>query len=1518
MAGFGGAVKLTGESEYRRALSKITQSLKEVSSELKLVTSQYDKNDSSTKAVEARTQALNKQLEQQQSKLSLLKSKYAEMLGQFSKQESEHNKLVQSYKKEKEKLEEIGKTLGTTSKEYQEQKEKVDALEKEVESSTKAYDKSEKAMSQMRTEINKTETECNKTAKEIDELGKETDETADSAKEAGDGFTVMRGALANLVAEGIKKAISGLKNLAKQLVATGVSFDSTMASVGAISGATSEEMEQLEAKAKELGETTAFTATEVGEGFKYMAMAGWETEDMLEGISGILSLAAASGEDLGTTSDIVTDALTAMGYAAGDAGRLANVMAAASSNSNTNVSLMGETFKYAAPLVGALGYSMEDTAVAIGMMANAGVKGTQAGTSLRSILSRMSAPTGAVEKAMKELGISLTDNEGNMKSLDELIRDLRSSFSGLTEVEKASYASTLAGKNAMSGFLAIVNSADDDFNRLTAAVNSSAGAAQNMSETMLDNVGGQFTLLKSQLEGIMLTIYEKLEPSLRKAMTAISSSLRNIDWDSIGKIIGGALEKVVSAFTWLLEHADTVAAVVKGVIAAFVAAKVAAFAMQIVNTVSGMLKAVKAAESLGGAMSSLTQVISGGLNPVVMIAAAVAGLTAVFIALNRETKESDKLHEDYMSLLESDRETIDKNIESWNGLKDSQQEALNSGMSEMTYLGNLKSELADITDENGKVKKGYEERANFITSTLSEALGIEIEMVNGVIQNYGELMGTLDEVMEKKKAQIILDSQAGLYSEAISKQQEGLLLLAGYQEDLNDKRKELTNIEAEWAKASEAYQEACLGYDEDLIKSTGEVLKSYTDRKLALKEELTEAEKNYNDQEALVQEYAYNIATYEKNMALAHEGNYGEMTTVSWEYVKEMEDVGDAEKKELENRIKAEKQNLSLLEQMYEKTGDDIYRDQITQGEKRLKELESQMNDYNTTSKVQLAQTEVIWSDSLDEQLSELTGAKIEFRNAGRGNVQMFIDGVAQGEAMTKTEMASLVNGCITELNNKKGQFNTVGQNFTDGVGVGIQNRQGNVFGIISNFGNSLLLKLKNTLSIKSPSKATREMGRYLSEGLALGIVDKQSSVNKQIEQLGEDSLNTFEEVFSVIDKINAENAGKSAEELSKLYVSAGKTRVTELKNANKLSEAEEINFWESMARHCKRGTDAYNEAVSQLNTARTALRTDTAKLTQTFTKDIEQVNSELEKNIEALKKTYSDAYNKTYQKMMGSSGLFDTIDLSDSIGKEPLLDNLNSQVKTLKEYNKVMNKLRGKITNQDLIDELESQGVGSLNTLKTILKMSDSELAEYETLYEEKQKYANKIAKAENAELLKETNEQIASLKETASKQIETIKKQYIKDLKALGIEGKKESRSVGNHIAAGINTGLTEGFKSVTSNTKKQLKNLIASIKKELKIKSPSRVFRDEIGNNLALGIGIGFVDEMKNVTQQMQDAIPTTLDAQTKVSGARYAADDTSTSASMISAFKEALSQVKIVLDDQVAGEFIDKTVTNIIYA
>lgn len=373
------------------------------------------------------------------------------------------------------------------------------------------------------------------TEEALDKLGDETKDTkvdmsslSDAVERAGGGFTVFKGAVADLLAEGLRELAECLKEVAKYMVQTGMAFDQSMSKVEALidpSERTAENMEALTQKAMEMGAKTKFSAGESADAMTHLAQAGWTAQEMLAGIDGVMNLAATDGIELATAAEITSDALNALGYEAGDASRFADVLAVSAAASSTNVEEMGYAFQYAGPLAGALGYSMEDLAVALGTMANAGIKGEKAGTSLRSLFTNMAKPTDAMATAMEKYGISLTDAQGNMLPLQDVLYKLRDTFDGLSEAEKTSLAATLANKTGMSGLLAIVNSSDEEFNQMTASINDSKGAAEEMATVMQDNLAGDVEKLGGAFDTLSIALTDKFNEPMREAVQAVTAFL---------------------------------------------------------------------------------------------------------------------------------------------------------------------------------------------------------------------------------------------------------------------------------------------------------------------------------------------------------------------------------------------------------------------------------------------------------------------------------------------------------------------------------------------------------------------------------------------------------------------------------------------------------------------------------------------------------------------------------------------------------------------------------------------------------------------------------------------------------------------------------------------------------------------------------------------------------------------------------------------------------------------------------
>ena len=530
-----------------------------------------------------------------------------------------HRLLAQAVSETREKLE----TLKTA------QRQADEALRNGT-ISQQQYDGLQREIVETEQELRRLEQQAEQSATALQKIGA----TGEKLQAVGDKVSSVGQKL--LPVTGV---VTGLGTAA---VKTAADFDSAMSRVAAVSGATGSDFDKLRDKAREMGAKTKFSATEAADAMNYMAMAGWKTEDMLSGIEGIMYLAAASGEDLATTSDIVTDALTAFGLTAEDSGHFADVLAAASSNANTNVSMMGETFKYCAPVAGALGFSVEDTAEAIGLMGNAGIKASQAGTSMRSIMTNLTGDVKLSGAAIGDVTIATTNADGSMRSLSAILADCRVAFGGMTEAEKANNAETLVGKNAMSGFLALMNAAPEDIAKVSGAVNNCKDAAKNMADTMQDNLEGQLTILKSQLQELAISFGDLLMPAVRSIVSGLQGMV-----DVLNAMPDG-VKQVIMIIALLAAVLGPVLIIIGKVISAV------GTIMTIVPKLAGVINTVKTAF---GALNAVMLA-----NPIAIVIAAIAALVAAFVYLWNTNEEFRQF---WISLWESVKETA---IQCWQAI----------------------------------------------------------------------------------------------------------------------------------------------------------------------------------------------------------------------------------------------------------------------------------------------------------------------------------------------------------------------------------------------------------------------------------------------------------------------------------------------------------------------------------------------------------------------------------------------------------------------------------------------------------------------------------------------------------------------------------------------------------------------------------------------------------------------------------------------------------------------------------
>lgn len=543
-----------------------------------------------TTKLQTALQGVNKEIKNTQAQLKDVEKLLKLDPGNTELLAQKHKLLGQAVEETKNKLQ----TLKTAQEQANEalkngtiSQEQYDALQREIVETEQELKRLEEQANQSATALQK-----------ISATGEKLQTVGSNIESAGKKLLPVTGAVTALGTAAVK---------------TAADFDTAMSQVAAVSGATGSDLDALRDKAREMGAKTKFSASEAAEAMNYMAMAGWKTTDMLGGIEGIMNLAAASGEDLATTSDIVTDALTAFGLSADDSGHFADVLAAASSNANTNVSMMGETFKYCAPIAGALGFSVEDTAEAIGLMANAGIKSSQAGTSLRTIMNNLTGEVKICGSSIGEVTIATTNADGSMRGLSDILADCRVAFSGLSESEKAAAAETLVGKNAMSGFLALMNAGEADINKLSGAIENCDGKSAEMAATMQDNLAGQLQILKSQLEELAISFGELLMPAIR---TIVGWIQQFVDW--LNGMDEGT-KKVIMTVALLAAALGPVLIVIGKVISAV------GTIMTIVPKIAGVINVVK------GAFAALNATMLA--NPIFLIIAAIAALVAAFIYL---------------------------------------------------------------------------------------------------------------------------------------------------------------------------------------------------------------------------------------------------------------------------------------------------------------------------------------------------------------------------------------------------------------------------------------------------------------------------------------------------------------------------------------------------------------------------------------------------------------------------------------------------------------------------------------------------------------------------------------------------------------------------------------------------------------------------------------------------------------------------------------------------------------------
>lgn len=558
-------------------------------------------------------------------------------------------------------------------------------------------------MAQVNAQIGSLRTQERELQHDIRQTNNELQQQRESAGSLSEAF----GALGQLFAGlGIAQACHEMAAAFNECVKAAEDFEATMSTVEALSGATASQMEELTDKAKELGATTKFTATESAQAMTYMGMAGWNAEQMLAGMDGVMSLAAASGSDLAMTADIITDNLTAFGMKAEEVSHFADVLAATATNSNTSVEIMGETFKNSAAVAGALGYSIEDVAAAVGLMANAGVKGTIAGTALKNTFNGLLQGAKLTSEAFGEVEISAVNADGTMKDFGETMNELRGYFEQMSQAERVTNARDIAGKYGYNGLLAIVNSTQEDFDKLTASINNCEGAASKMAEVKMDNLHGQVTLMNSAMDALKTTVGEAFQDELRELAKVATDVLTSIN-----------------------EFAEENPEIVKGIVA-----------------MAGALSALMAVFAAHAVITSATKALSA-FN--VSMGAFAVGSAAAVVAVGAWTVAIEKLKL-LLGKVSSEVEKARKEVEELGN-------SVEKAVSEYEYEADIlrkKTERYEELLQTQERTEYQEQRLKELADDIERATGGEITAINSLTGEYRSLSAAVEEYIQKQSERV--------------------------------------------------------------------------------------------------------------------------------------------------------------------------------------------------------------------------------------------------------------------------------------------------------------------------------------------------------------------------------------------------------------------------------------------------------------------------------------------------------------------------------------------------------------------------------------------------------------------------------------------------------------------------------------------------------------------------------------------------------------------------------------------